>query len=272
MLLIYLCVVDSEYVQFVFMKWMIVVVVCVMELGCKVDNVLIFEGKQGYCKLMVLKVLVGVLWFMDMLIQIGNKDMYVVLVGKWVIELVELDLLNKVDLLVVKSFFVMVVDWFCNFYGKWVIDVLCQCVFVGLVNFDMYLKDELGNWCYWLLCVGGLVDIDGIVVVCDQFWVEVVYLYCLGVVWYVEEYECLLFEIEQVECYEGDVYEDKIVKVLEFVLCMMMEEIFVDILKFDMLKWMLVEQCCIGKVLKLFGWVCKCELIGLCGWYYVKEE
>ncbi|WP_232458356.1 virulence-associated E family protein, partial [Burkholderia ubonensis] len=51
----YLHVVDSEYVQLAFMKWMIAAVARVMEPGCKVDNVLILEGRQGWRKSTALK-------------------------------------------------------------------------------------------------------------------------------------------------------------------------------------------------------------------------
>jgi predicted P-loop ATPase/phage/plasmid primase-like uncharacterized protein len=268
----YLRVADSDYVRLAFMKWMIAAVARVMEPGCKVDNVLILEGKQGHRKSTALKVLAGAPWFTDTPIQIGNKDTYAVLAGKWVIELAELDSLNKADSSAVKSFFATAVDRFRNFYGKRATDVPRQCVFAGSVNFDTYLKDESGNRRYWPLRVGGLVDIDGIVAVRDQLWAEAVHLYRSGVVWHVEEHERPLFEIEQAERYEGDVYEDKIAKALEFVSRTTMEEILADILKLDTSKWTLAEQRRIGKALKSLGWVRKRESTGSRGWYYVKEE
>ncbi|CAN0626436.1 putative DNA primase/helicase [Burkholderia multivorans] len=268
----YLRVADSEYVQLAFMKWMIAAVARVMDPGCKVDNVLILEGKQGARKSTALKVLAGGQWFTDAPIQIGNKDTYAVMAGKWVIELAELDSLNKADSSAVKSFFATAVDRFRNFYGKRAADVPRQCVFAGSVNFDTYLKDESGNRRYWPLRVGGLVDIDGIVRVRDQLWAEAVQLYREGVVWHVTEQERPLFEIEQAERYEGDVYEDKIAKALEFVTRTTMEDILSDILKLDTSKWTLPEQRRIGKALKSLGWVRKRESTGTRGWYYVREE
>ncbi|KAG8154116.1 hypothetical protein BFF94_008890 [Burkholderia catarinensis] len=96
----------------------------------------------------------------DTPIQIGNQDTYAVLAGKWVIELAELDSLNKADSSAAKRFFATAVDRFRNFYGKRATDVPRQCVFAGAVNFDTYLKDEAGNRRYWPLRVGDLVDID----------------------------------------------------------------------------------------------------------------
>ncbi|KVD59444.1 VapE domain-containing protein [Burkholderia ubonensis] len=268
----YLHVVDSEYVQLAFMKWMIAAVARVVEPGCKVDNVLILEGRQGWRKSTALKVLAGKQWFTDTPIQIGNKDTYAVMAGKWIIELAELDSLNKTDSSAAKSFFATETDRFRNFYGKRATDVHRQCVFAGSVNFDAYLKDESGNRRYWPLRCGGLVDIDGIARVRDQLWAEAVHLYREGVVWHVTEAERPLFEIEQAERYEGDVYEDVIGKQLEYAARTTMEEILRDVLKLDSSKWTLPEQRRIGKALKSLGWVRKRESTGSRGWFYVRDE
>ncbi|AJX15015.1 VapE domain-containing protein [Burkholderia ubonensis] len=268
----YLHVVDSEYVQLAFMKWMIAAVARVVEPGCKVDNVLILEGRQGWRKSTALKVLAGKQWFTDTPIQIGNKDTYAVMAGKWIIELAELDSLNKTDSSAAKSFFATETDRFRNFYGKRATDVHRQCVFAGSVNFDAYLKDESGNRRYWPLRCGGLVDIDGIARVRDQLWAEAVHLYREGVVWHVTEAERPLFEVEQAERYEGDVYEDVIGKQLEYAARTTMEEILRDVLKLDSSKWTLPEQRRIGKALKSLGWVRKRESTGSRGWFYVRDE
>ncbi|WP_336817494.1 virulence-associated E family protein, partial [Burkholderia gladioli] len=268
----YLHVADSEYVQLAFMKWMIAAVARVMQPGCKVDNVLILEGRQGWRKSTALKVLAGKQWFTDTPIQIGNKDTYAVMAGKWIIELAELDSLNKTDSSAAKSFFATETDRFRNFYGKRATDVHRQCVFAGSVNFDAYLKDESGNRRYWPLRCGGLVDIDGIARARDQLWAEAVHLYRQGVVWHVTEAERPLFEVEQAERYEGDVYEDVIGKQIAHSSRTTMEEILRDVLRLDSSKWTLPEQRRIGKALKSLGWVRKRESTGSRGWYYVPDE
>ncbi|WP_186025171.1 VapE domain-containing protein [Burkholderia gladioli] len=268
----YLHVADSEYVQLAFMKWMIAAVARVMQPGCKVDNVLILEGRQGWRKSTALKVLAGKQWFTDTPIQIGNKDTYAVMAGKWIIELAELDSLNKTDSSAAKSFFATETDRFRNFYGKRATDVHRQCVFAGSVNFDAYLKDESGNRRYWPLRCGGLVDIDGIARARDQLWAEAVHLYRKGVVWHVTEAERPLFEVEQAERYEGDVYEDVIGKQIAHSSRTTMEEILRDVLRLDSSKWTLPEQRRIGKALKSLGWVRKRESTGSRGWYYVPDE
>ncbi|MDR6408517.1 UNVERIFIED_ORG: putative P-loop ATPase/phage/plasmid primase-like uncharacterized protein [Burkholderia sp. 1595] len=268
----YLHVADSEYVQLAGMKWMIAAVARVMQPGCKADNVLILEGKQGWGKSTALEVLAGKPWYTNSPIRIGEKDTYAVMAGKWIIELAELDSLNKSDSSAAKSFFATETDRFRNFYGKRATDVHRQGVFAGSVNFDTYLKDESGNRRYWPIRVGGPVDIEALRRDRDQLWAEAVHLYRRRVIWHVTEEERPLFEIEQTERYEGDVYEDKIARAIEYSSRTTMEEILADVLKLDTSKWTLPEQRRVGKALKSLGWVRKRESTGKRGWYYVPEE
>lgn len=268
----YMHVSDSEYVQLAGMKWMIAAVARVVRPGCKADNVLILEGKQGWGKSTALEVLASKPWYTNSPIRIGEKDTYAVMAGKWIIELAELDSLNKSDSSAAKSFFATETDRFRNFYGKRATDVHRQGVFAGSVNFDTYLKDESGNRRYWPLRVAGPIDIEGLQRDRDQLWAEALHLYRRGVIWHVTETERPLFEIEQAERYEGDVYEDRIASSLEFAGRTTMEEILADVLKLDTSKWTLPEQRRVGKALKSLGWVRKRESTGKRGWYYMRED
>ncbi|REG58972.1 putative P-loop ATPase [Paraburkholderia sp. BL6669N2] len=268
----YMKVADSEYVQLAGMKWLIAAVARVMRPGCKADNVLILEGRQGWFKSTALEVIAGKPWYTNSPIRIGDKDTYAVMAGKWIIELAELDSLNKSDSSAAKSFFATETDRFRNFYGKRATDVHRQGVFAGSVNFDTYLKDESGNRRYWPLRVGGPILIDDLRRDRDQLWAEAVHLYRQGVIWHVTEAEKPLFESEQAERYEGDVYEDRIARDLELRGRVTMEEILADILKLDTSKWTPPEQRRVGKALKSLGWVRKRESTGRREWFYVKEE
>jgi putative DNA primase/helicase len=268
----YMKVADSEYVRLAGTKWLIAAVARVMRPGCKADNVLILEGKQGWYKSTALEVIAGKPWYTNSPIRIGDKDTYAVMAGKWIIELAELDSLNKSDSSAAKSFFATETDRFRNFYGKRATDVHRQGVFAGSVNFDTYLKDESGNRRYWPLRVGGPIHIDDLRRDRDQLWAEAVHLYRQGVIWHVTEAEKPLFEIEQTERYEGDVYEDRIARHLDLNGRVTMEEILGDVLKLDTSKWTLPEQRRVGKALKSLGWVRKRESTGRRGWYYVQEE
>ena len=266
----YLHATDSEYVRLAGMKWMVAAVARVMKPGCKVDNVLILEGGQGWGKSTALQILAGKPWFTDAQIRLGEKDTYAIMSGKWIIELSELDSFNKADSSTAKGFFATETDRFRNFYGKRATDVHRQCVFAGSVNFDTYLKDESGNRRYWPIRVQGPVDTAALARDRDQLWAEAVRLYKQGTRWHVSESEKHLFEMEQAERYEGDVYESKIARHLDLVSTITMEEILADVLKLDTSKWTLPEQRRIGKAMKSLGWVRKRHTTGTRDWYYTK--
>jgi putative DNA primase/helicase len=266
----YLHATDSEYVRLAGMKWMVAAVARVMKPGCKVDNVLILEGGQGWGKSTALQILAGKPWFTDAQIRLGEKDTYAIMSGKWIIELSELDSFNKADSSTAKGFFATETDRFRNFYGKRATDVHRQCVFAGSVNFDTYLKDESGNRRYWPIRVQGPVDQAALARDRDQLWAEAVRLYKQGTRWHVSDAEKHLFESEQAERYEGDVYESKIARHLDLVSTVTMEEILADVLKLDTSKWTLPEQRRIGKAMKSLGWVRKRHTTGTRDWYYTK--
>lgn len=268
----YLHVADSEYVQLVAVKWMIAAVARVMRPGSKVDNVLILEGKQGWGKSTALEVIASKPWYTNSPIRIGDKDTYAVMAGKWIVELAELDALNKADSSAAKSFFATETDRFRNFYGKRATDVHRQGVFAGSVNFDAYLKDESGGRRYWPIACGGPIDLNGLRRDRDQLWAEAVHLFREGVAWHVSEAERPLFDAEQRERYEGDVYEDRIGRAIDALSRITMEEILGDILKLDTSKWTLPEQRRVGKALKSLGWVRKRESGGRRQWFYVPGE
>jgi len=266
----YLHATDSEYIRLAGMKWMVAAVARVMKPGCKVDNVLILEGGQGWGKSTALQILAGKPWFTDAQIRLGEKDTYAIMSGKWIIELSELDSFNKADSSTAKGFFATETDRFRNFYGKRATDVHRQCVFAGSVNFDTYLKDESGNRRYWPIRVQGPVDTAALARDRDQLWAEAVRLYKQGTRWHVSESEKHLFEMEQAERYEGDVYESKIARHLDLTTTVTMEEILADVLKLDTSKWTLPEQRRIGKAMKSLGWIRKRHTTGTRDWYYTK--
>ncbi|MDP4429491.1 VapE domain-containing protein, partial [Escherichia coli] len=64
---------------------------------------LILEGLQGEGKSTAAGVLAGK-WFMDTAFDMSSKDAYQAIRGKWIIEMAELDALNKSDTTKAKQF------------------------------------------------------------------------------------------------------------------------------------------------------------------------
>jgi hypothetical protein len=79
-------------------KTLIATAARVMVPGCKVDTVLILEGAQGLQKSSLFGVIAfRDLWFLDDLGAPDSKDTFDKLKGKWIVELAELDHMNRSD-------------------------------------------------------------------------------------------------------------------------------------------------------------------------------
>ena len=72
-------------------KWCIGAVARVMRPGCKMDCALVLEGLQGIGKSTWFKILASAEFFTDQISDFGTKDSALVMQGKWLIELAELD-------------------------------------------------------------------------------------------------------------------------------------------------------------------------------------
>jgi putative DNA primase/helicase len=102
---VYLGVLDTEYARLVGKTWLISAIARIMTPGCQVDNVLILEGEQGIFKSTALRLLCqDDAWFNDTPFDLGSKDAFMALTGKWIIELAELDSFNKADSARAKAF------------------------------------------------------------------------------------------------------------------------------------------------------------------------
>jgi predicted P-loop ATPase len=117
--------------------------------GCKLDTMPIFEGRQGIKKSATARALAGPDWFAEMLASPDDKDFFLTLRGKWLIELAELDAFNKASVVRIKQVLSSASDRYRAPYEKAAIDVPRRAVFVGTTNEDAYLRDETGARRFW---------------------------------------------------------------------------------------------------------------------------
>jgi predicted P-loop ATPase len=168
---------DTPYEQAVGRKWMLSAVARGLQPGCKADHVLILEGEQGRGKSTALASLMPFGdWFSDTPFDIGNKDAYMALRGKWIIELAELASLSKAEADRSKAFFSSPSDSYRPPYGRENVTVPRCCVFAGSVNLGEYLRDETGNRRYWPVACG-VIDTEALAEDRDQIWAEAVSIY-----------------------------------------------------------------------------------------------
>lgn len=251
----HLGVADGDYARKVGKRWMLSAVARVFSPGCKADSVLILEGLQGEGKSTSMAVLGGE-WFMDTPFNLGDKDGYQAIRGKWVIELGELDAFNKAESTRAKQFFSASVDTYRESYGRRVVDVPRQCVFVGTTNQDEYLKDDTGNRRYWpVTCTK--VDLDGLRANRDQLWAEAMAAFRAGDRWWVERDETELFSAEQDQRYQADMWEEPIIEYLakQFIgEAVTGAHILEKALNIDPSHWGKPEQMRVGKIMHRLKW------------------
>ena len=152
--------------------WFLMALVArVMTPGCKFDYMLIFEGGQGMGK-STLAELLGLGWFADTGLTLGDKDSYQNLQGILVYEWGELQNLSKAEVGKVKLFIASKKDWFRASFDKRPREYPRQVVFIGTTNECHYLTDQTGNRRFWPVRVTRFVDLAWVRDNLDQLLAE----------------------------------------------------------------------------------------------------
>jgi putative DNA primase/helicase len=191
-------------------KWLISCVARAMNPGCKVDTMLILEGKQGIGKSSILRELAGERFFCDAHIEFGKKDACQTIQGVWIYELPELDALLRGDSASTKAFLSRPTDKFRAPYARAPISVARSLVFCGTVNHSGYLKDPSGSRRFWVVKCGETINVQGIRTSRDQLWAEARALFESGEPWHLSTEEESLMRQEHEERMEPEPWEEAI--------------------------------------------------------------
>lgn len=204
----------EEYVMAVGRKVLCAAIARIYEPGCKFDYMTILEGNQGEGKSMSLGMLVGPEWFTDSLGDIHNKDVVDQMLGKWLIEVGELDSIRGREAEAVKAFVSRQVDRVRLSYARRAEDYPRQCIFIGSTNDQEYLTDETGNRRYWPIQVGRARR-QWLRENRDQLWAEAKFRYELGEKLYLPRELEEVAKGEQEKRFEVDVWETLVKQIVE---------------------------------------------------------
>lgn len=276
-----------RYMELAGTKWLVGAVARVFEPGCRVDSMLILEGAQGAMKSTAIEVLGGQ-WYTDAHLKFEDKDSLLIVQGHWIIEMAELEGMNKADTSATKKFLTQHVDLFRPPYGRKLIQCPRRCIFAGTVNLDSYLKDDSGNRRFWPVRVER-IDIDRLRLEVDQLWAEAVALYKAGTAWWPLAAERGLFEEAQEARFDVDVWEDTVLAYLDGVEDVpahhrdgasmriaeprdkvTVPEILREALKLDKVRWDRQAKLRVVGILRRNGWVRRRDGVGSRQWYYVR--
>lgn len=190
---------EHEIISVFGAKFLIGAVARVYQPGCQMDNMLVFEGKQGAGKTTAVAALFGREYMISSISDFKSKEASIALQGRWCAEIAELAALKKTDITDVKKFITETVDQYRPVHGKNTIDRARRCVFIGTTNEHQYLKDSTGNRRFWPVPCGK-VDVQAIAADRDQIWAEAVRRYVANEEWWITDAGML----ERAEAIQGD--------------------------------------------------------------------
>ena len=155
--------------------WVLMAIVArAMQPGCKFDYMLVLEGGQGMFKSTTAKVL-GLQWFADTGLVLGDKDSYQNLQGVLVYEWAELASLSKAEVQKVKQYISSERDRFRASFDRRARDYPRQVVFIGTTNEAHYLTDGTGNRRFWPVRVERPVDLAWLRENLSQLYAEAIH-------------------------------------------------------------------------------------------------
>jgi putative DNA primase/helicase len=179
--------VDTELVRSLGQAFLLSCIARVIKPGSKVDTTPILVGSQGAKKSTGLRVLaVRPEWFADTHLDLGSKDTFETIQGRWIYELAELDAFKGREWSRIKSLLSSPRDTWRRPYGRHSVQVDRQVVFCGTTNEDTFLGDPTGSRRFWPVRVGE-VDVAALLRDRDQLWAEAFQLFNAGARWWLDD-------------------------------------------------------------------------------------
>lgn len=176
----YLGAADTPYTRAVSRKAFVAAVARIMNPGCKFDCMTVLVGKQGRFKSTILSIMGGS-WFSDSQRTFEGKEAEERLRGAWLIEISELQALDRSSVESVKSFLSKQSDRYRPAWGRMLREFPRQCVFFGTTNVADFLRDTTGGRRFWPVDIDVLPRrksvVDDLPRERDQLWAEAVARY-----------------------------------------------------------------------------------------------
>jgi predicted P-loop ATPase len=249
---------DPAYLKAVGRSVMVSAVARVMRPGCKVDTVMVLDGRQGIGKSTLFKAMVpDPDWFSEsMPHDVASKDAKMHLRGKVFIELSELAQLKRSEAAALKNFVTTATDIYRASYDRHEMTVPRQSVFVGSTNEKQYLADEAGNRRFLPVRLEGAVDLPRVAANRDQIWAEAYTAYKAGEQWWLTDEVAELAEEEQSARLQIHPWAAKVEQFIEEkgLTEVTTEMLLRDAIQQDYAQMTPVGASQVGKILVAMGW------------------
>lgn len=173
---------DDDYSRRASRNFWVSLVARTMDPGCQVDNMLVLEGRQGIGKSSALRIIGGD-WYAEAHESLREKDFFLGLAGKLLVEITEMDAFSRADTSRVKQVVTCRVDRYRAPYEARAQDHKRHTVFCGTTNDDAYLRDATGGRRFWPIRCGE-IRLDLLQDQRDQLFAEAIALYRKGETWW----------------------------------------------------------------------------------------
>lgn len=194
---------DNEYSRAASRNFWIGMVARIFQPGCQVDSMVVLEGAQGVGKTKALRA-IGGRWHVEASESVTSKDFYLMLQGKFLIEIAEMDSFSNAEVTRIKQVITCTNDSYRAPYARRAADHPRSCVFVGSTNNQQYLRDDTGARRFWpVKCK--FIDIDKIRAMRENLFAEAVHYVGGGAAWHIMPAEATA--IEQELRRQGDEWE-----------------------------------------------------------------
>jgi hypothetical protein len=149
--------------------------------GCKFDEIVVLESKEGWNKSSALALMAGQKYFSDMsLLRENEKTQAEHLRGKWIYEIADLNGLSKADRDHVKAMASRQIDRVRRVWGHFELDQLRTAILTATTNDSDYLEGDTGQRRFWPIRVTRIIDLVALAAVRDQLWAEAAHAQAAG--------------------------------------------------------------------------------------------
>lgn len=239
---------NNEYARAASKNFWIGMVARILRPGCKLDNMVVLEGPQGTFKSTALSKIGGP-WYTEIKESVTSNDFFMVLHGKLIVEIAELDSFNRAEVTRIKQVVTCTNDRYRSPYARSAQDHPRMSIFVGTTNESAYLRDHTGGRRFWPIRCGDIklarIEADR-----EQLFAEAVARFKAGENWY--EMPAVTAN-EQEERRQVDEWESIIAEALVERKSITTREV-ADYLKIDIAKLDMIVQKRIANVLRTLGW------------------
>lgn len=230
--------------------WMMSMVARIMEPGCQVDYMPVFEGAQGINKSTAIA-RIGGKWYAEAHSSVTSKDFFQDLQGKMLLEVSELHAFRREEVNTVKRVISCRTDRYRSSYGRRSADHPRQCVFAGTTNRDDWVADDTGARRFWpIACTD--INLDYITQYREQLFAEAVHRYHAGEKWW--DVDQSLATEEQDARRELDVWTETILTWCASRQYVAIPDVLSMALSIPIERQGKVEQMRVGTVLRVARW------------------